>query len=131
MYGVEVGTLSVDVYDGAWHTDLWNISGQQHTGNADEYTRVYVDLTGYSGPIQIRLRATAVGGPRGDMAVDNIEVLGRLLYGDMDGDNYVDIDDLVDFTGYWLQADCDLDLNGDCLINLYEFQEFARNWLAD
>jgi len=90
-----------------------------------------VDLTGYSGPIQIRLRATAVGGPRGDMAVDNIEILGRIRYGDMNGNNYVDIDDLADFVGCWLQADCGLDLNGDRLINLYEFQEFAGNWLAN
>ena len=131
MYGAEVGTLSVDVYDGTWHTDVWNISGQQHTSNADKYTWVAVDLTGYSGPIQIRLRATAVGGPRGDMAVDNIEILGRIRYGDMNGNNYVDIDDLVDFVGCWLQADCGLDLNGDWLINLYEFQEFAGNWLAN
>ena len=128
---VLVGTLSVDVYDGTWHTEVWNISGHQHTSNADEYTRVSVDLTGYSEPIQIRLRATAVGGPRGDMAVDNIEVLERILYGDMNGDNHVDIDDLVDFAGYWLQENCGLDLNGDCLINLYEFLEFARSWLDD
>ena len=131
MYGVEVGILSVDVYDGAWHTDVWHISGQQHTASANEYTRVYVDLTGYSGLIQIRLRATAVGGPGGDMAIDNIQVLGRLIYGDMNGDNHVDFDDLADFADCWLLADCGLDLNGDWLINLYEFQVFARSWLAD
>jgi hypothetical protein len=33
--------------------------------------------------------------------------------------------------GYWLLEDCGLDLNGDCLINLYEFARFARNWLDD
>ncbi|NLK40487.1 MAG: carbohydrate-binding protein [Planctomycetes bacterium] len=131
LYGVEIGILSVDVYDGVWHTEVWSISGQQHTGSADEYTRVYVDLTGYNGPIRIRLRATAVGGPRGDMAVDNIEVFGRLLYGDMDGDTIVDMSDLSEFIGYWLQEDCGLDLDGDCVITLYEFARFAENWLND
>ena len=131
MYGKDIGTLSVDVNDGNWHTDIWSISGQQHTASANEYTRVYVDLTGYSGLIQIRLRATAVGGPCGDMAIDNIQVLGRLIYGDMNGDNHVDFDDLADFADCWLLADCGLDLNGDWLINLYEFQAFARSWLAD
>ena len=36
----------------------------------------------------------------------------------MNGDNIVDAEDLSEFAGYWLQEDCGLDLNGDCLINL-------------
>jgi hypothetical protein len=71
----------------------------------------------------------AAGDPRGDMAIDEIAVLGELLYGDMNGDNRVDEDDLWEFVGYWLEEDCALDLNGDCLINLYEFAAFAENWL--
>ncbi|MEN6306453.1 MAG: hypothetical protein ABFD91_01755 [Anaerohalosphaeraceae bacterium] len=38
------------------------------------------------------------------------------------------MDDLVDFVPYWLQTNCSLDLDGNCLINLYEFAEFAENW---
>jgi O-glycosyl hydrolase/fibronectin type 3 domain-containing protein len=131
MYGIEIGTLNVDVYDGVWHQAVWTLSGQQHSSESQAYTRALVDLTGFTGPIRIRFRAVAVGGPRGDMAIDNIEVAGGLLYGDMNGDNIVNADDLSEFAGYWLLEDCGLDVNGDCLINLDEFAEFAGNWLDD
>lgn len=129
MYGVDTGTLNVDVYDGTWHTAEWSLSGQQHTSVSQPYTQVLVDLRRFTGPIQIRIRAAAAGGPRGDMAIDEIEVRGRVLYGDMNGDNIVDAEDLQDFSGFWLLDDCDQDLNGDCLVGLYEFAEFAGNWL--
>jgi fibronectin type 3 domain-containing protein len=129
MYGVDTGTLNVDVYDGTWHTAEWSLSGQQHTSVSQAYTQVLVDLRRFTGPIQIRIRAAAAGGPRGDMAIDEIEVRGRVLYGDMNGDNIVDAEDLQDFSGFWLLDDCAQDLNGDCLIGLYEFAEFAGNWL--
>jgi beta-xylosidase len=51
------------------------------------------------------------------------------LYGDMNGDNTVNMNDLSEFVGCWLLDDCGLDLNGDCVINLYEFAGFANNWL--
>jgi hypothetical protein len=63
--------------------------------------------------------------------VDYMEVTGGLLYGDMNADHIVDAGDLSVFVGYWLQNDCVQDLNGDCLITLYEFREFAKNWLDD
>jgi hypothetical protein len=72
----------------------------------------------------------AVGGIRGDMAIDNIEVTGISVYGDFDFDNLVDANDLAEFMSHWLETDCvNLDLNGDCLINLDEFAEVAKNWL--
>jgi len=129
MYGSQIGTLNVDVYDGTWHNAVWTLSGQQQTSNSDPYIQATVDLNGFVGPIQIRFRAVAAGGTFGDMAIDNIEVLGRILYGDMNGDNIVDISDLPEFAGCWLQEDCDMDLNGDCLITMVEFTEFADNWL--
>ncbi len=55
------------------------------------------------------------------------------LYGDFTGDNKVDMNDLSYFTGFWLENDCnetaELDLNGDCIINFYEFSVLAENWL--
>ena len=90
-----------------------------------------MNLTEYSGPIQIRFRAVAAGGPTGDMAIDNIEVIGRLLYGDMDGNDIVTLSDLLEFAESWLQENCDLDWDGDCVITLYEFAEFAGNWYDD
>ena len=131
MYGVHIGTLNVDVYDGTWHYGIWSVSGQQHTTGSQSYTQAFVNLAGFSGPIRIRLRAVAVGGGFGDIAIDRIGVMGRSFYGDMNGDGIIDIDDLSEFSGYWLQEDCELDVNGDCLINLYEFSELTRNWLDE
>ncbi|MBN1764491.1 MAG: cellulase family glycosylhydrolase [Sedimentisphaerales bacterium] len=131
MYGEDIGTLNVDVFDGSWHNDIWNLSGQQHSSSSDEYTQAIVDLSTYTGPIRIRFRAVAAGGAYGDMAIDDIEINGQgALYGDFNEDNTVDIDDIPAFLGYWLVTDCnDIDLNDDCLINLYEFSELAKNWL--
>ncbi|MEN6308400.1 MAG: LamG-like jellyroll fold domain-containing protein [Anaerohalosphaeraceae bacterium] len=132
LYGATTGTLNVDIFhDGTWHNSIWSRSGQQHTSVSQAYAPCLVNLTNYSGPIRIRFRAVATGGPTGDMAIDSIAVTGRTLYGDINGDNYVDMDDLVDFVPYWLQTNCSLDLDGDCLIDLYEFAELAGNWLGD
>jgi hypothetical protein len=75
MYGADMGTLSVDVLsDSNWIYDVWSVTGQQQISNSAPWPSVEVDLTGYS-VSQIRFRATAVGGYRGDMAIDNIEIL--------------------------------------------------------
>jgi len=52
------------------------------------------------------------------------------LYGDFTGDNIVNAKDLFEFSTLWLAEDCDpnVDLNGDCRINFYEFSAFANNW---
>jgi hypothetical protein len=131
MYGSQIGTLNVDVYDGSWHEGVWSLSGLQHTSSSDEYTEAIVNLGSYRGPIRIRFRGVAAGGPAGDMAIDDIRVTGGLLYGDMNADLIIDAGDLDQFMGYWLQNDCTLDLDGDCVITLSEFSEFARNWLDD
>ena len=47
----------------------------------------------------------------------------------MNGDTIVNTDDFPGFLSYWLLDDCSLDLDGDCVIALYEFAEFARTWL--
>jgi aryl-phospho-beta-D-glucosidase BglC (GH1 family) len=55
------------------------------------------------------------------------------LYGDFDDSGTVSTDDLAEFAAVWLQNDCaatsQMDLDGDCIVNLNEFAEFARNWL--
>ena len=55
------------------------------------------------------------------------------LYGDFTGDDIVDMNDLPEFVESWLQDGCietaELDLNGDCIINFYEFSALAQNWL--
>jgi rhamnogalacturonan endolyase len=55
----------------------------------------------------------------------------KVLYGDLTGDNIVDIDDICEFSKSWLATDCnnvELDWNDDCIINLYEFSLLARDW---
>lgn len=76
MYGSNIGTLSVDVLTGStWTNDVWSISGQQHSSHGAAYTTATVDLSAYT-VNQIRLRATAAGSWRGDIAFDNLEVSG-------------------------------------------------------
>ena len=72
MYGGEIGTLNVDVYDGTWNDGVWNLSGPQ----GDVYTQAIVDLSAYTGTIKLRFRAVAAGGWAGDIAIDDIEISG-------------------------------------------------------
>ncbi|NQZ12335.1 MAG: hypothetical protein HRT35_34715, partial [Algicola sp.] len=77
FYGANIGRLSVDVNDnGSWVNDVWFIEGQQHSSNSAVYSTASVSLAGYSGQLLIRIRATAVGGYKGDMALDNIVING-------------------------------------------------------
>jgi peptidoglycan/xylan/chitin deacetylase (PgdA/CDA1 family) len=54
------------------------------------------------------------------------------LYGDWSGNGTVRMDDLSFPVHSWLVSDCDstlgIDLNEDCVINLYEFDVLAGNW---
>jgi arabinogalactan endo-1,4-beta-galactosidase len=55
------------------------------------------------------------------------------IYRDITGnDNIVNLADLHDFFDLWLVNDCvataGLDLDGDCVIDFYEFSTLARNW---
>lgn len=130
MYGAEIGSLFVDVeHNGTWQYGVWSRSGQQHTSNNEPYSQAVVDLSGFTGPIRIRIRAVAAGGSRGDIAVDEITVTGRWLYGDLNGDGVIDLEDLTAFSALWLDTHCELDRNGDCRIDLAELTELAANWL--
>lgn len=74
MFGSEMGTLSVDVFDGQqWNLDAMPIlSGNE--GNV--WQPVTVDLSSFVGNvINIRFRGTIGNGFRSDMAIDDISVL--------------------------------------------------------
>ena len=75
MYGANSGTLTVDVFDGAWNLGVWSRSGQQHTGTTTPYTEGTVDLSNYTGMLRLRFRVVAAGSYRGDIAVDDISVI--------------------------------------------------------
>jgi len=55
------------------------------------------------------------------------------LYGDSTANGIVDMNDLPDFLAMWLQNDCAetsaWDLNGDCVVNAYEYSMLAWNWM--
>jgi len=55
------------------------------------------------------------------------------FYGDFTDDSKVDMNDLADFTALWLDVNCQetsaIDLDGDCIVNFYEFASLAENWL--
>jgi beta-xylosidase len=66
-----------------------------------------------------------------DFYLFNVNWWQFIRYGDINGDNFVNAGDLSDFLSFWLQDDCDLDLDGDCIITLREFSQFAHNWLDE
>ncbi|HEX7025618.1 MAG TPA: PQQ-binding-like beta-propeller repeat protein [Gammaproteobacteria bacterium] len=93
MYGADIGTLSVDVLSGGgWITNVWSLSGQQHSSNSAVWSAADVDLSGYS-VSQIRLRATAAGGFTGDIAIDDIKITSHVILDDADADGVTDVMD--------------------------------------
>ncbi|MEA1952382.1 MAG: Ig-like domain-containing protein, partial [Planctomycetota bacterium] len=78
MYGDSMGTLYVDVNDGSgWDSDVWHITGQQHTSYSDPWTLATVDLSTYAGEsaVTIRLRGVTGSSIYSDMAIDNVELV--------------------------------------------------------
>jgi hypothetical protein len=80
MYGASMGTLNVDVWNGAsWDLAVWSISGQQQTSSAEAYTNVVVDLDAYTNDdVQIRFRYGGSSSYTGDAAIDDISITGEL-----------------------------------------------------
>jgi hypothetical protein len=80
MYGIGMGSLHVDVYDGVWNLDVGSATGEQHPMQTDPYTEAIIDLSAFSGSIKIRFRG--IDGPippesstfTSDMALDDIEI---------------------------------------------------------
>lgn len=74
MFGHHIGTLYVDVFhNNQWHT-VFSQSGQVQIDSADAWDKATVSLSDYTGEIDIRFRAVALGGWAGDIAIDQITV---------------------------------------------------------
>lgn len=75
MFGADMGTLYLDVFDGIWNNDVWSISGQQHNAEDEDYTQAIVNLTSYAGlsNIIIRFRGETGANFTSDMTIDLIE----------------------------------------------------------
>ncbi|MCA9459112.1 MAG: hypothetical protein KC550_01030 [Nanoarchaeota archaeon] len=82
MLGNSVGTLHLDVFNGlSWDTDLWTLSGAQQSATTDPFLNAFVDLSSYSGNIQIRFRYDGVSGWQADVALDDLQIYadGKLI----------------------------------------------------
>jgi hypothetical protein len=73
MFGTAMGELHVDVFNGGtWTNDVDVIVGQQQTVQADPWRLRIVDLSAYSGVVQVRFRSLRGSGSLSDMAIDDI-----------------------------------------------------------
>jgi len=76
MYGRDMGSLHVDVFDGNWHSSVWSRTGQQHLNDTDPWSLAIVPLSFYSTSTSttIRLRSVTTSDYRCDVAVDKIQI---------------------------------------------------------
>ena len=75
MYGNTMGSLHVDVYNGAsWTEDVFLVSGQQHyIGNA--WTEANISLSGFlTNGVRVRFRGIVGSNFRSDMAIDDVRI---------------------------------------------------------
>ena len=74
MFGNQIGTLSVEVYNGTTWTNELTITGAQQATQASAWIQQYVDLSAYSGVIKLRFVAISNGTFEGDISLDDISV---------------------------------------------------------
>ena len=75
MFGAQMGTLHVEVYDGTSWTNELTLTGQQQATQASPWNQQYIDLSTYSGVIKLRFRAVSNGSYEGDICLDDIAVI--------------------------------------------------------
>ncbi len=96
MYGLDIGTLEIAYsLDSVSWTSLWKLEGEQ----GDAWNLAVVELPFAFDKGLIRFQGTRQNsGVRGDMAIDNIKLIGmdevepRLVYVDADGDGFGDLE---------------------------------------
>ncbi len=76
MYGVNTGTLEVEISDngGSGWQSLYSISGEQQSSGASAWNSKSLDLTGFTGVVQVRFVATRGAGYEGDICLDDISI---------------------------------------------------------
>lgn len=74
MTGAQMGDLFVDIWDGSTWSTVDSIMGQQQAAQADPWLKRFVNLSTFSGTVQIRFRAISNGSFEGDISLDDIEV---------------------------------------------------------
>ncbi len=76
MYGADMGSLHIDIWDGTWNQDVYAISGQQQTDYSSPWKNAIVDLTSFASndSIVIRLRGITGTNYTSDICIDKIDV---------------------------------------------------------
>ncbi|MBL4577972.1 MAG: hypothetical protein JKX74_05830, partial [Flavobacteriales bacterium] len=82
MFGANMGTLYVEVNNGVSWVSVDSIVGQVQTADTDPWIGDSVDLSAFSGIIQIRFRGVTGAGFTSDLAIDDITVFDNVLPGD-------------------------------------------------
>jgi hypothetical protein len=80
MYGVAMGDLYTDIYDGSNWITADSIMGQQQTSHNDPWLKRQVNLSAWNGMVKIRLRARSNGNFQGDISVDDLAFDSVLCY---------------------------------------------------
>ena len=74
MYGATMGTLDVQIHNGTSWASVWTLSGQQQTSDTDPWIEAIVDISSYTGTIQIKFLGTKGTSFTGDMSIDEVKV---------------------------------------------------------
>ncbi len=78
MYGDDMGTLEVDVYDGStWHIGVFTVSGEQQLSGGDPWLKAGVDLSLLNlASDTIMIRFVGIRGPdfNGDISIDEFSL---------------------------------------------------------
>lgn len=78
LHGENVGSLSVDVYDGNnWIQDVFILNNQQQTSSKDLWNLHVVDLSNFSNVIQVRFRAISGQNGNNEIDIDDISFIEK------------------------------------------------------
>jgi hypothetical protein len=116
MYGSNMGTMKVEIFDGDSWIELWSRSGQDQSAETDPYENVNLDLTGYSGVVKIRFVGVAIGNFRGDMAIDDVYIIEPISRTEVMSRTISMTDVIAEFTD--VTWNYDGSASGDVKINL-------------
>ena len=80
-FGASMGTLFIDVYDGAnWNLGVDNIPGQTQSSSSDTFLLRTINLNAFIGNrIKVRFRSFGHTSFTGDMAIDDVSISGTLI----------------------------------------------------
>ncbi|HHZ64772.1 MAG TPA: PKD domain-containing protein [Flavobacteriales bacterium] len=78
MFGLDMGSMFVDVYDAGMWTQIDAIIGEQQSAQTDPWIQRSIDLSAYSSSIiQLRIRGVSGVNANSDMAVDDILIIDK------------------------------------------------------